>query len=224
VKFFISSDWYGEWDEGALLAPDRVAKRFQMMQEVAGRYAKHRSFHGWYWPNEACLSPYFSAQFIRHVNACSAEARRLTPKAKTLIAPYGTKRAVCDDPFVRQLEQLDVDIIAYQDEVGCLRMDPAQSAAAFAQLRRAHDRVPQRALWADVEVFAWEGTPNRPTSPLIPAPFERVRAQLEAVSPSVDQILIYQFQGLMNRPGSAAFAGHPDSTRLYTNYRDWLRD
>jgi hypothetical protein len=116
-----------------------------------------------------------------------------------------------------------VDIIAYQDEVGCLRMDAAKSAACYERLRRAHDRVPQRALWADVEVFGWEGPANKQTSPLIPAPFDRVRAQLEAVSPFVDKVLIYQFQGLMNRPGSRAFAGHPDSGQLYRDYVAWLK-
>jgi len=223
VKFFISSDWYADWDERALFDRDLVAKRFQMMDELAARYANHRSFHGWYWPNEACVSPYFTPTFIKHVNECSAHAHMLMPKARTLTAPYGTSHAVCDDKFVRQLEEIDVDIIAYQDEVGCLRMTPSQSAAAYARLRQAHDRVPQRALWADVEVFAWEGEPNRQTSMLIPAPFSRVRDQLAAVSPYVDKVLIYQFQGLMNRPGSRAFAGHPESTRLYEDYVAWLR-
>jgi hypothetical protein len=72
-------------------------------------------------------------------------------------------------------------------------------------------------------VFAWEGPANQKSSPLIPAPFERVLQQLEAVSPFVDRTLIYQFQGLMNRPGSPAFAGHPDSAKLYTDYVAWLR-
>lgn len=223
VKFFISSDWYGDWDDRTLLDADLTAKRFQMMQELAARYGQHRSFYGWYWPNEAGLTPYYSDSFQRHVNECSREGRQLLPHTKILIAPYFTHKAVDDDTYARQLEQLDVDIIAYQDEVGCLRMTPEQSAAAYGRLRRVHDRVPQRALWADVETFAWEGPENQQTSALIPAPFERVRAQLEAVSPYVDQILIYQYQGLMNRPGSRAFAGHPDSMKLYTDYRAWLR-
>ena len=75
----------------------------------------------------------------------------------------------------------------------------------------------------------WRRSPGkarrtRPSSPLIPAPFSRVREQLEAVSPFVDTILIYQYQGLMNKPGSRAFAGHPDSTRLYTDYVRWWRE
>jgi hypothetical protein len=47
------------------------------------------------------------------------------------------------------------------------------------------------------------------TSRLIPARFEHVVHQLAAVSPWVDRILVYQYQGMMNQPGSAAFCGSP---------------
>jgi hypothetical protein len=43
------------------------------------------------------------------------------------------------------------------------------------------------------------------------------------VSPFVDEILIYQYQGLMNKAGSGGFAGHPDSTALYSDYAAWLK-
>ena len=55
-------------------------------------------------------------------------------------------------------------------------------------------------------------------SALLPAPFERVQKQLEAVSPYVEEILIYEYPGLMNKPGSTAFAGHPSSEKLYEEY------
>jgi hypothetical protein len=45
---------------------------------------------------------------------------------------------------------------------------------------------------------------------------------LEAVSPWVDTVLVYQYQGMMNKPGSAAFAGDPTSTELYSAYVGWL--
>ena len=224
VKFFLSCDWYGPWHGAATLnRPEAVRPRLQMMREIAERYGHHKSFFGWYWANEAYLTPYFVPAFVEYINTCSREARQLMPKAKTLTAPYYTHKAVCDDRFVRQLQGLDVDIIAYQDEVGCLRMTPDQSAKAFAKLRAAHDKVPQRALWADVETFAWEGKPNRQESPLIPAPFARIQQQLEAVGPYVDRVLVYQYQGIMNKPVSKAPAGHPNATKLYNDYVQWLK-
>ena len=81
VKFFLSSDWFGPWDYKCLHDPARVRARFQMMGEIAQQYGHHRSFHGWYWPNEAALGPYFTDDFISYVNACSREARQVTPKA-----------------------------------------------------------------------------------------------------------------------------------------------
>ena len=224
VKFFISCEWYGPLPTLATLnAPDAVRARLQMMGELAEQYGHHESFYGWYWTNESYLAPYFVPEFVEYINTCSHEGRQLIPRAKTLTAPYYTHKAVYDDRFVRQLEKLDIDIIAYQDEVGCLRMTPDQSARAFATLRKAHDKVPQRKLWADVELFTWEGEPNKPDSPLIPAPFSRVQKQLEAVGPYVETILVYQYQGLMNNPASKASVGHPDAVKLYHSYRAWLK-
>jgi hypothetical protein len=225
VKFFLSCDWYGSWHgPDTLNQPEAVRPRLQMMGEIADQYGHHKSFYGWYWANEAYLTPYFVPEFVEYINTCSGEAHQLMPQAKTLTAPYHTYKAVCDDRFIGQLERLDVDIIAYQDEVGCLRMTPEQSAIAFATLRLAHDKVPQRALWADVETFAWEGKPDSQESPLIPAPFARIEEQLEAVGPYVDKVLIYQYQGIMNKPGSEAPAGHPDSNKLYLEYIRWLKE
>ena len=80
-----------------------------------------------------------------------------------------------------------------------------------------------RALWADVEVFDWEGPANLPTSPLIPAPFARIKSQLEAVSPYVDVVTVYQYQGLFSQPGSKAPSDHPGAERLYRDYVSWLK-
>jgi len=223
VKFFLSCDWYADWHGPETLnQPEAVRPRLQMIGEIAEQYGHHKSFYGWYWANEAYLSPYFGPAFVEYINTCSREAHQLMPAAKTLTAPYHTYKAVCDDHFIRQLDNLDVDIIAYQDEVGCLRMTPDQSAQAFATLRKAHDKVPERVLWADVETFAWEGKPDSPDSPLIPAPFARIEKQLEAVGPYVDKVLIYQYQGIMNKPKSRASAGHPHAIHLYREYVHWL--
>src|SRR5690606_40438609 len=54
-------------------------------------------------------------------------------------------------------------------------------------------------LWADVEVFEFEGDVYR--SALLPAAPERVLAQLEAVSEFVEKIFIYQYRSEERRVG-----------------------
>ncbi len=222
VKFFIGGGFYGEWTDPHIII-DSVAtrKRMQAIEELAKLYSHHRSFYGWYWPNEAEINPYYSEEFIGYVNTCSKLARSLTPKRKIMIAPYGTRVAKPDDKYVRQLEKMDVDMIAYQDEVGVRKSKVSETAAFYEGLKKAHDRVSKAKIWADVEVFEFEGKVY--DSSLLPASFARVQKQLEAVSPCVDAILIYQYQGMMNKPGSLAFAGSPTSTTLYSDYVKWLK-
>jgi len=76
-----------------------------------------------------------------------------------------------------------------------------------------HKKSGRSELWADVEVFRFEGKVYQ--SALLPAPPEQVIKQLEAVTPFVEKILIYQYTGLINKPGTNVIAGHPDSLKLY---------
>jgi hypothetical protein len=222
VKFFIGGGFYGDWESPKIISdPVAARKRLQAIEQLAQLYGHHKSFYGWYWPNEAFINRYYSPEFIRYVNTCSKLARRLTPRAKILIAPYGTRVAIPDDKYVKQLESLDVDVVAYQDEVGVQKSTPDETPAFYEGLRKAHDRAQRAAIWADVEIFRFEGVVYK--SALLPAPFSRVLRQLQAVSPWVDKILVYQYQGMMNKPGSKAFCGSPASTRLYTAYAEWLK-
>jgi hypothetical protein len=226
IRFFVSNDFFGDWTNPYLLMTDpEISKlRLTAMNEIAGKYGLHASFYGWYFPNETGISGHYEDFFIDYVNASSAEAAKLTPHAKTLIAPYGTRNVKADDKYVRQLERLNVDFIAYQDEIGVEKTEVEESATYFEQLYRLHKKASKARLWADVEVFRFEGTVYK--SALLPAPAERVIQQLEAVSPFVEKIFIYQYTGLLNKPGSEAFAGHPDSEILYTELakRNFLKD
>lgn len=222
IRFFIGGGFYGDWESDKILSdPVAAKKRLQAIEELTKLYSHHPSFYGWYWPNEAFIDRYYSPEFIQYVNTCSRLARQLTPRAQILIAPYGTRVAVPDDQYVRQLDAMDVDVIAYQDEVGVRKSKVTETSAFYQGLRKAHDRAQKAAIWADMEIFEFEGGVYK--SALMPASFDRVLGQMEAVSPWVDKILVYQYQGMMNKPGSAAFAGCPASTKLYSDYINWLR-
>jgi hypothetical protein len=223
LKVFMSVGFYGDWMQPQVNMVDKdVTKRgLQSMNELAEKYGQFKSLYGWYFPDETCIEGYFSEDFIRYVNTYSNEAHKLNPNYKTLIAPYGTRLVKADDKYVAQLEKMDIDFVAYQDEIGVQKTKVEESAAFYEALKRVHDKAGRGALWADIELFEFEGEVY--SSALLPAEFSRVEKQIEAVSPYVDTILAYQYQGMMNKPGSAVFAGHPSSENLYTDYIEWLK-
>jgi hypothetical protein len=221
VRFFVGAGFYGNWQKSSVIM-DPVAgkKRLQSIGELVSRYGHHSSFYGWYWPDEASINPHYNQRFLDYVNALSHEARQLKPNAPIMIAPYGTRTAEPNDEYVRQLDSMDIDIVAYQDEVGVRKSKVSETAAFYEGLRKAHDRAQKAKIWADVEIFEFEGAIY--DSALIPAAFERVKRQLAAVSPFVETILIYQYLGLMNKAGSIAQAGSSRSVNLYSDYVKWL--
>jgi len=215
IRFFVSNGFFGDWTNPVLLMKDPEINKLRMsaMNEVAERYAHHKSFYGWYYPNETGIEGHFEDFFIKYVNDSSAEAEKLTPGKKTLIAPYGTRIVKADDIYIKQLEQLNVDFVAYQDEIGVEKTRVEESATFYENLYRVHKKAGRSELWADVEVFRFEGKVYQ--SALLPAPPDRVIKQLEAVTPFVEKIFIYQYIGLINKPGTNVMAGPQDSTKLY---------
>ncbi|WP_257656516.1 DUF4434 domain-containing protein [Parapedobacter lycopersici] len=225
LRVFMSNGFFGDWRNPAFLMQDKDIHllRVRAMEELTGKYGHHPSFYGWYYPNETGINGHFDDNFIQYVNKCSLEAHRLTPRAKTLIAPYGTRNVAADDGYVAQLDRLDVDFIAYQDEIGVQKTRVDESTAIFEKLHRLHRKSGRNELWADVEVFAFEGEVYR--SALLPAAPERVLAQLGALAELVEQVFIYQYTGMINRPGSPVTIGYRGQHDLYTALTEagWLK-
>ncbi|MDR1555743.1 MAG: DUF4434 domain-containing protein [Tannerellaceae bacterium] len=222
IKFFVSNDYWADWRkvEKAMEEETIWYIREKGMEETAEKYAHHKSFYGWYYPNESQLHQVFDDLSVTYINRCSRKVHALMPDAVTLIAPYGTQYVRQDDRYIRQLEQLDIDIIAYQDEIGVQKTKVGEAGKYFEDLYKMHTKAGRSRLWADVELFEFEGEVYHTGA--LPASFERVLQQLADVSPYVEHILAYQYQGMMNKPGSPAYAGPESSEKLYTDYVRWL--
>lgn len=224
MAVYLSAGFYGLWTdpEGNMRSREVESRAFRACETMYARYQDFKSFRGWYLPDETEAGPYFSPVFLDYVARYARFFRALDKTKPILIAPYGTNHIVPDDMFVRQLEQLDVDAIAYQDEVGVRKSTADQTGGYYAGLKKAHDRAGRSALWADIEMFEFAGETYK--SALIPARMERIKKQIAAVSPHVDKILCYAYPGLLARPGSIAGYGDPTAETLYADYQQFLTE
>ena len=222
IKFFVSNDYWADYREvhKMMTSTEIAALRAEGMAEIAGKYGHHKSFYGWYYPNETGLTDTLDETTIRYVNECSRLAHELTPHCKTMISPYGIKSVRIDDLYARRLEMLDVDIVSYQDEVGCRKTKAGTAGKYYEQLSKAHAKAGRSRIWADIELFDFEGDVY--SSPAVSATFDRLLVQLEDVSPFVERIAVYQYCGMLSKPGSTAATDHPSAERLYKDYRRWL--
>lgn len=59
--------------------------------------------------------------------------------------------------------------------------------------------------------------------PLLPAPFERIRAQMEAAAPFVERLVAYIVPGLMTSQQVCPGLGVPETEELYRSYRNYLQ-
>ena len=224
IKFFVSNDFWGDGRNADKMMQDIGIKKIREMAmvEIAARYSHHKSFYGWYFPNESYLHPYLDEFFIDYMNDCAKIAKSLTPDCVNIIAPYNIKAEKADDNYVKQLERMNIEIIAYQDGVGVNSTKLGEPAIYFEHLYKAHEKASRSRIWADMELFYFE---DKTKGNLLPADFNtRILKQMEDLSPFVDKILCYQYLGCMNKPGTKAYAGHEnkESVRLYNQYKYWL--
>lgn len=226
MSVYLSCEYVGTERDG--LTPPLIAARVAILDELARKYGARASYAGFYFASEAHIAPLFDPSFIAYCATLSGAMRAVTPHARTLISPYGTRSAVSSGTYVAQLRALaaaGVDTIAYQDEVGCVRdeLPIATATAAWATLAAAHAAAGGLpALWANVEAFTWEDLPNNDTSPLIPAPWPRLLAQIAAAAPHVDKVLTFSAEALLDAPGSRQRWGPPsgDAQRAWTAWQD----
>lgn len=226
MKVFMSTGWAVDQDDN-LRDPKIKARQMEMMEELAGLYGDHPAFHGWYLPVEDCLGPVLTDYAVEAVNALTMRARELTPSAKILISPYGIFNSNFDDPrYEQQLSRLTVDIIAYQDEIGCVRerypLDNLRKN--WKKLRAIHDKTGVE-MWANCESFTWEKGTNDRSSALIPASFSRLLSQMSAASAGgADRIISFMMLGIYEPSCASEYAlGQPHwSNAAGLDYMLWL--
>ena len=224
MKVMLSTGWArNQLDD--LADPYVVETQGKIMEELAHIYGTRPSFYGWYLPVEGCFIPYFPDHAVEGANRLTERARSLTPGAKVMISPYGIFRGDFANPkFAEQIGRLKVDIIAHQDEIGCVREQfPMENLREHLRLLGEIHRKYGIEFWVNVESFTWDRKPNNWFSTLIPAAFGRYLSQIVAASDAgADRIISFAVCGTIDKPGSAYPVGQPVlSNEAYENYMAW---
>lgn len=218
-RVFLGLGFFGaDVEDNHQATPKEKQLRRAVPAELLERYGHHPSLAGWYLPAESCIHGYFDESYIEYVHDFADICKALDPERLILISPYGTRSAAGDEAYVRQLRDLRVDIIAYQDQIGVRRMRIEELPDVFSRLAKAHQQA-DLSLWANVELFDYDGEPYR--DPPIAASFNRVQQQIMSVSPYVEKVICYQYFGFMNAPTSRAPVGVSGAESLWEAYNNW---
>lgn len=200
----------------------------RLSNEFVENYGGHPCFKGWYVAAEtAIVNGAFAPGHAEFTGQLCGIWKRLTPTLPTLASPFFCSgiRAIADvDQFTADLAHMGCDIIAYQDGVGCSTGRPTAYPAAdngrvFEALAAVHARTGVK-LWANVELFCFEN--DIFFQPLLPAPFERIRTQLETAAPFVERVVSYTVPGLMSSQQVCPGLGVPETEGLYLEYRTYM--
>lgn len=224
VKVFLSCGWAIDQDDN-LRDPKIRGLQLKIMEELGNKFANHEAFYGWYLPVEDSMEPFLSDHAVEAVNDLTKRARAFTPGKKIMVSPYGICHANLDDPkFGEQINKLTVDIIAYQDEIGCVREPQPlpRMKENFAKLKKIHKNN-KIAFWANVESFTWEKGDNSRESALIPASFSRYLSQMAGVSQAgVSEVISFSTYGMYDKPNSEYPIGQPVyANQVYQDFMDW---
>ena len=221
IKVFMGGGFYGNWVLPQVNMTDLTIRErlFQAVLDINEKFGYHESFYGWYYSDEIGLRDSgFPDFYCDYVNACSAYIRKINPEWKILLAPYGVINAPkAEAALTEQLKDLDCDFIAWQDGIGCRHIKVEDIETCYAALKRAHDKAGRSKLWADMETFEFTGDVYK--SALVPAAIERIEKQIDALTPYVEVITIYIYQGTMCPPDSPAQCGHETASKLYVDYK-----
>lgn len=224
MKVFLSTGWAKDQND-KLRDPAVKQGHINIMVELAGIYKDHKAFYGWYLPVEDCLGPVLTDYAVEAVNQLTEKAKSLTPNKKVLTSPYGIFLANFDNPkFAEQIGRLKVDIIAYQDEVGCVREEypMVRLRDNWKKLREIHDKIDIE-MWANCETFTWTKNTNSRRSALIPCSYTRLlEQQVIASEGGAEKIISFSICGILDKPASVWSLGQPHwSNVVYQDYMDW---
>lgn len=184
--------------------------------EAWGRYGRHRSFAGWYLPQELRDATYPLQSMISikdFYRKLGDRCRALSGDKPVAIAPAmsGTVSAEkFGHMYATILPGSGIDIVMLQDGVGARGWDNDFERRIVPYFRAMAEacRLARAKLWSDIEVFRRSSKGGRSE----PADIERIKRQIAVETPFVERFVMFDFFHYMSPHRGKA------QKRLYERY------
>lgn len=196
-----------------------------LAEALVDRYGSSKSFAGLYIPYEI---DYHEHHFELYEKLMKAYLRPAIGKVPLLISPGNLGDVPAPDRLIRDMERIDIDILAPQDYGGRFQ-DDSQAVEAARKNAGALERFagPLNDIgvthWSNIETFTLESTPDGRNA-CMPGSIDRIIRQIEIQSPLVKKLITWIYPGVMNRHTELVNIGHPSTDKLYDDYVAYLKD
>ncbi len=197
-----------------------------LAKAVFERYGTRPCFAGFYIPYEIDFIDY---QIDLYEKWIRQYLRPAVGRVPLLISPGSLGDHPNLDELPRQLERIDIQIMAPQDYAGRgwdWKKDPMEFVRKNADgLVRAKEMVRNIdvQLWCNCEVFDHIASPDG-RGYNVAGPFERIKQQMELQAPLAEKLIFFQYQGIMNRHTDLVNIGHPGTDKLYRDYGQYREE
>lgn len=218
MSVFLGVGMYAWFDYSAV----SLAWHKKVAVELWSRYGQHPSFYGWYVSEEVDgglsigLKGKAKEQYRREIVAFFKGFRKfcraISPEKPVMLAPntFGLRQAREVWPHVLE----HVDIIC---PFGFGRMPHGDFTGSEAQaVWQTMCRQSGTHLWMDMESFVFQGRA------LVPAPIGAIKQELHRFT-DFEEIICYEYSGIMNSPGASIKPGGPRTVVLYREYQQYLQ-
>jgi hypothetical protein len=208
------------------LSPEHDQWLINIACDILKRYGRYKSLKGFYLSAEMSSIKEGGlfvqdecdelSRFVRNLRSNIGKMPLITSPDNLGIPAQGQM-----EQLYAQLGQLDIDIFAYQDHAG-FGHDYIAAAEGFKAIAPIHRKMHQE-LWMNCEVFDLIKRPDG-RNVCVPGDFGRIGKQLASAAAIADKIVIYQYQGIMNRMTELVNIGSENTDSLYRQYVEYMNN
>ncbi len=218
LGLYLSTDFYRS-DDYIEVLNNQYKLAVSVFDELLEKYGDLSKLKYWYIPQEIESTTFAEKgkreALINFINRMVSYIRKKSD-LPILIAPYFALDGIehFDEWWDSFLDRVSIDVMAMQDGMGCTRGIKLENLPQYYSVLKRVCAKHNVKLWSTLEIFEYIDAPNynNKSVRIEPAPFERIKKQIDIETQYVEKVIFFEFAHFMSPQFSDT------SRELYNNY------